>query len=304
MTAWTAKPPQSPLTRRGDGRIALVAVAIVAAATGYLLHHLPAMAGHAVEIVAFAVITAAALAAAPAVVAHGRRHAPLPRVIAPGKACAAVESARGEHVDFMAALHAHTLDHGFFVALGPRFLRDYYRSYSDSPHAVALLATLGDDPVGALVGTVHPRAHKRWVVRRRGPRLLLVGAVALLGRPRLALRFARTRSRRYTQALLDHRRTTPRAPGAHDEDATAVLNHVAVLDGARGTGAGTTLVHAFEDRARSHGACRAVLVTRSGSEGAGPFYERLGWRRTDDQRTVDGLPMTHYARRLDRGSTA
>lgn len=201
---------------------------------------------------------------------------------------------------FSAALHAHALPHGFFADLGPRFLRGYHATFLDSPHAVALAAMLGGHPVGTLVGILDPAHHTRWVLRRRGMDLALRGALALAVRPRVALRFLRTRVRRYAHAWLRHRHRPAKRPAAADSRLPAVLSHVAVVPSARGTGAGAALVRAFEEAARRSGATRAILTTLEGPDGAGPFYARLGWERTTTRRTHDGLPMEEWARTLTK----
>lgn len=200
---------------------------------------------------------------------------------------------------FTAALHAQALPHGFFADLGPRFLRGYHATFLDSPHAVAFVATLGGHPAGVLVGILDPALHTRWVLRRRGMKLALRGALALAVRPRVALRFLRTRVRRYAHAWLRHRhRPAEQAPTAESSQ-PAILSHVAVVPAARGTGAGAALVRAFEEAAR-RSAPRAILTTIDGPDGAGPFYARLGWERTTIRRTHDGLPMEEWTRTLTK----
>lgn len=100
----------------------------------------------------------------------------------------------------IAALHAATLPNGFFARLGSRFLRVYYSTFIHSPHAVALTATMDGRPVGMVVGPARTAHHYRWVARRRGSRLALIGIGALAYRPRLLSIFLRTRARRYAGA--------------------------------------------------------------------------------------------------------
>ncbi len=201
---------------------------------------------------------------------------------------------------FSAALHAQTLPHGFFADLGPRFLRGYHATFLDSSHAVALVATLGGHPAGALVGILDPAHHMQWVLRRRGMNLALRGALALAVRPRLALRFLRTRVGRYAHGWFRHRHRPQERAQAAESRPPAVLSHVAVVPSARGTGTGVALVEAFEEAARRSGATHAILTTLEGSEGAGPFYARLGWERTTTRRTHDGLPMEEWTRALTK----
>ena len=189
---------------------------------------------------------------------------------------------------FTAELHAAALPHGFFVELGHRFLHAYHRTFLCSPYAVGLVAELDGAPVGMLVGTVDDTGHHRWVIRRLGPALAWRGVAALVVRPRLLLRFCRTRIRRYALGIA--RRLLPLPAPAHSPRPTSgrgVLTHVAVTADARGSGAGAGLVERFVADAAAAGASERVLVTLA-DDGAAAFYERLGWRREDQGVERDG----------------
>lgn len=199
---------------------------------------------------------------------------------------------------YLAALHTATLPHGFFVDLGPRFLRAYHRTFVDGPYAHAYVATLGGHPVGGLVGTLDNRAHWRWVVRRRGAVLALTGLLGLCARPRVAVRFVRTRALRYLGAVaraLGRRPPGGEAPPPHR---VAVLTHVCVEPRVQGRGVGSGLVDGFLADARARGATEAMLVTLAGDDGAGRFYARRGWADAGGHRDHDGRPLTVYTRTL------
>ncbi len=63
---------------------------------------------------------------------------------------------------------------------------------------------------------------------------------------------------------------------------------VAVEEGFRGRGIGTSLMREFERRARESGARRITLEVRTSNEGAIRLYRRLGYR-------VVGTLMSYYA---------
>src|SRR5215213_6456698 len=159
----------------------------------YVLHHLPGLDGHEVEVAAVAIGVAVGIALLVTLgVRDPAQQMPAVVVLRPGQT--AVARLQRRHVAFAAALHGEVLDRGFFAALGPRFLRAYHRSFLASPHAVALVAHAGGHPIGFLVGILRPRAHRRWVLSRHGPRLAAAGALALVVRPVVLVRFARTRA--------------------------------------------------------------------------------------------------------------
>lgn len=281
--------PIAPSMRRRERPAVLALVAVAAAALTYVLHHLPPLEQHAVEVVLTVVASAALLVLVPALAEAGRHHPLLPVVLVAGPDERTRRPATEQDVPFTAALQARALEHGFFVGLGPRFLRAYHRTFLDSPYAVALVAEVAGQPVGMLLGTLDPSAHRRWVLRRRGVSLLLLGIPAMLGRPIVAGRFLRTRLTRYLAAWRRHRKAREPSSGRLDRP-PAVLSHVAVLPGARGTGSGRGLVDAFVAHAAVHGTRRVVLATLRGGP-AEDFYRRLGWTPAADPAPRNDTPM-------------
>lgn len=274
---------------------AVVGAAAAAATIAYALHHFGPLEEHALETVVAAIAIAMLIAAVPAALAAAASGLPELIVAAPGSHHVRAAGAADAH--FCAALHAATLPHGFFTQLGPRFLRAYHRTFAESPHAVAFVATMADAPVGMLVGVLHPGAHARWVLRHRGIRHAVLGALGLGVRPLTGIRFLRTRARRYLTGW--RRNRAPRSAPHASRDEPAILSHVAVLPGARGTGTGRQLVVAFVGALQAAGVRRATLVTLDTADGAGEFYARLGWRRGIARITPDGHRMIEWSLVVD-----
>lgn len=209
------------------------------------------------------------------------------------------------HRRFAADLHCAVLPSGLFPRLGSRFMMSYHAAFEQSPYAVALVASVDEEPVGLLMGTVDDQAHHRWIVRHRGGRMAFSGAVALLCRPRLAVLFIRTRARRYLTRLLGLRRvgskggptpTTGRVAGG----AVGDLTHVAVSPDLHGSGIGSALVDAYVHAAEVAGTqLLRVITSREGPEAVG-FYERLGWEATGETVDFDDKPYVRLVLRLPR----
>lgn len=291
-----------PLRRRtmklGPRRVPTVwsVVAGLAALLGYGVHHLPVLRGHPTFGVALSLGAAAVAAVGLGRLLGGPRPSSGREIVVAGPDAGQVRPLQRDDLPFCAQLHLDALPHGFFARLGPRFLRAYYASFLESPHAVALLAAVRGHPAGFLVGIVDPPLHRRWVLRHRGGWLAVLGATALAIRPSVAIQFLRTRVARYIRTWRRHRPVD--APVPAGGMAPAVLSHVAVLPGARGSGLGAQLVRSFEQAAGRAGAPRAVLTTLAGAGGASDFYVRRGWRRTHTHTTPEGQHMEEWARDL------
>ena len=198
-----------------------------------------------------------------------------------------------------ARIHAAALPGGFFVDLGPRFLRCYHRTFLTSPAGVAILAERSGETVGFIVGTIDEATHYRHVVRRDRLALGARGLVALGANPILLSRFVRTRAVRYLRGIVRLSRQVADLP----EDVTprvtsGVLSHMAVESSSRGAGIGSTLLCAFEDTARALGAKTVRLSTAAENTAAQAFYERAGWRRGDERSDADGHSWIYYSRDL------
>ena len=203
--------------------------------------------------------------------------------------CAAVRPLDAADLGFAAALHAEALPDGFFVSLGPAFLMSYYAAFMESPHAVALVAMVADEPQGVLVGTVDDSGHYRWVLRHQRKALALAAVRALVSDPLLGARFLRTRSRRYVRGALRLLRRRRRGAGATTAaPTTGALTHVAVSQASRENGVGTTLVQAYVDSAYAHGSRRLRVATRA-DRGTSDFYRGLGWSPAGTTRNLDGI---------------
>ena len=204
-----------------------------------------------------------------------------------------------QDLSVVADLHRAEFREGFFVRLGRRFLRRYYRTFLDGPLATALVCEADGAVCGYLVGVLDPPQHRRLLLRHHGPSLALCAFAGLICRPGLALYFLRTRARRYLRALTKQARATGVAA---DPERLAVLTYVAVDPSLRGHGIGSTLVERFLDEAAAAGRTAVCLVTVAGAGGAGDFYASRGWVHVGDTRRSDGQALEHYRFQLDRGA--
>lgn len=178
-------------------------------------------------------------------------------------------------------------------------MREYHRSFRQSPHAVALVCDDAGQPAGFVVGTVGNRAHYRWVLRNHGWRLAMLALLGLVRHPWLLTTVARRRLVPYAVALGRMACDRRGAPAPVDgEGPVAVLTHVAVATMWQGNGMGGVLVDEFLRAAAERRAAVARLSTLSGSDGAAAFYLRRGWRHVTRARDWDGREITVLSRDL------
>ena len=215
-----------------------------------------------------------------------------------------VRPLRPQDTRLSARAHCRHLAHGLFPRLGCRFVRQWHVDHIRSPYGIALLCLVDGRPAGFLVGSSDQVRLVEWMVRRDRSRLVLLGALALLTRPRVLAHFLHSRGGRYARRLLG--RTTTRGGGAGRGEGgpVAVIEAVVVLPWARGAGAGEALVAEFCALAAGRGTRRAELVTKAGVSGAAGFYERLGWARVGEHRDRDGDRVVHFALDLPAPSAA
>jgi GNAT superfamily N-acetyltransferase len=197
---------------------------------------------------------------------------------------------------FVVDQHLYHFPDGFFARLGPAFLSEYYRAFLTGPSVSATIAEIEGRPVGYLVGVSDPAWHREHVVRRHGRSLALKAATAMLLHPSLGLLFLHTRVGLYARKLLRRRSQPQPSPAAPPAGRTAVLTHVAIAPGAQSRGIGSELIRRFDEEVAAIGCTRITLVTASGVDGAGPYYEHRGWTACGERCTPDGLWLTTYQR--------
>ena len=206
-----------------------------------------------------------------------------------------------DDLPFVVAEHLKHFPDSFFARLGPTFLTAYNGTYLTGPDARAYIAETDGQPVGFLIGGTDPAAHRRHVLRDYGRGLLFRALGSLCLRPRLALHFLRTRLVRYGRKLIPNR-AARQAPAAGHSGVTAVLDYVVVAEHARRRGIGARLIARFVKDATDAGCARVTLVTAA-EGGAGPYYDRLGWRRQGEIRTPEGRRLLTYDLPLNEGTT-
>jgi GNAT superfamily N-acetyltransferase len=214
-----------------------------------------------------------------------------------------------QDLSFVVREHRHHFPDGFFARLGPKFLREYYRGFLTASAARTTIAEVGGERAGFLVGVTDPTAHREHLVQRHGPTLVRRALASMLAHPSLAWCFVRTRlglyARKFARRFARRRRakaasaTGGGSGNTDDSGAPAVLTHVAVTPESQSQGIGSALIKRFDAQVAAAGCDRLTLVTASGENGAGPYYEHRGWEPLGERQTPDGLVLTTYERAVE-----
>lgn len=199
-----------------------------------------------------------------------------------------------------AALHEELLPNGLFPTLGRRFLRHWHQTFITSPYGIGLTAhDQQGNCCGFLIGTTDQRRYTQGVLRRSGYRLAALGTLSLTVRPRLAVRFLRTRAARYLKriATAPKRTAPPHDAQPRVEPPVAALHALITEPSARGRGVAAALLRHFEQELRTRGVPTLQLVTLE-TGGASGFYRRLGYVETDRRTNRDGEAVVQFDRQL------
>lgn len=169
---------------------------------------------------------------------------------------------------------------GFFLStLGEPFLRQFYQGFlgDHGGIAVVLREAKGGRPLGAAVGPLEPAGFFIGLLRRRMVPFVVASAAASLRSPRSLPRLL--------QAVRYRGQGGTSAPGA-------LLSSICVSPHVRGSGAGSTLLHAWELEVASRGCTSAHLTTDADDNAlVNAFYDRRGWPVLDTFITREGRRM-------------
>jgi GNAT superfamily N-acetyltransferase len=214
-----------------------------------------------------------------------------------------------DELDIVAKMHSAVLADEFIARFGHRFLRRYYRAFSESPYAVALVAVHhGTGSIlGALLGTLNPSEHYRYLTRRHGVHLASIVVLRSLIHFNLARDLVQTRAKRYTQGVM---RSLVRKRDMQTGRDTSValkvcdLTHLFVNRSSQSQGVGTLLTQVYITMVKNAGVDCIDLVTAPVEHGgAGPFYEKLGWDLRRIQVSQSEEKFLLYRLTLSRGSS-
>lgn len=181
-------------------------------------------------------------------------------------------------------LHVAAFRNFYLTALGPRFLRQYYRCVVEYAQGICLGAFDEGTLIGFVAGFVDPSSFYQDLRAARFT-LGLAAFPALIGDPRRILRF-----------IINYRRAGSIASRTAYPRTTAELASLAVHPAFEGRGIGGYLVRTFVSNAFSRGAARVILTTDAhGNNAVNLFYKRMGFQLMCTFEAQPGRILNEYS---------
>jgi len=195
----------------------------------------------------------------------------------------------GGDIDQVVKVHLSSFP-GFFLSfMGQNFLRTYYGSVCSSHGSICRVFLDDNSKIsGFVVGARSPASFYKELFRRYFVSFVFAAAKAVLTRPAILPRLART--------------ALGSTSGDPKDELTAGLFSIAVAPGSQGTGAGKRLIFSFCEAALSMGCDKVILTTdREDNDAVNSFYKRLGFAIDRQYTTREGRRMNRYIKMIEPG---
>lgn len=185
------------------------------------------------------------------------------------------------HIESVVDIHLSAFPKFFLSFLGPRFLREFYKSFLLDSNGIGYIATAPDGQIiGVVVGPVDPRGYFKRLLKRRWWAFCMASIVAVLKKPSCIPRLFRA---------VFYRGESPSGP------TRALLSSVAVDPNMQRGGIGKELVKHWMIEARRRGALGCYLTTDADdNDKVNAFYKSLNWRIENTYTTPQGRRMNRY----------
>lgn len=186
-----------------------------------------------------------------------------------------------KHLDGIVDVHMRAFPGFFLTFLGPRFLREFYASFTEDPAGVGFTAL---DDGGAVIGVVAgpqvPDGYFKRLLKRRWWAFCLASMTAVLKKPAVIRRLLRA---------VFYRGESPQGPPR------ALLSSLAVAPEYQKHGVGRALVQAWVEEVKNRKTGGCYLTTDAeGNDAVNRFYQRIGWTLESSYSTPEGRRMNRY----------
>ncbi len=189
---------------------------------------------------------------------------------------------KAAHIREIVDVHMRAFPGFFLTFLGPKFLSEFYSSFTRDPMGVGLVAedAATGKVLGIIVGPLSPEGYFKRLLKQRWWAFCVASIKAVLKRPSSAKRLFR--------ALLYRGQAPIGRP-------RSLLSSIAVAPKAQGQGIGKALVGAWIEEIHRRGSNGCYLTTDAdGNNKVNSFYQKLGWKLETTYKTPEGRTMSLY----------
>lgn len=189
---------------------------------------------------------------------------------------------KNAHIQQIVDIHMQAFPEFFLAFLGPKFLREFYKSFLYDSAGIGFVAEDAETGgvIGAIVGPLVPDGYFKRLLKRRWWAFCFASVTAILKRPIIIKRLFRA---------LFYRGESPSGPQR------ALLSSVAVSPQVQGHGIGQALVKRWVEEVQRRGGSGCYLTTDAdNNEKVNSFYQKLSWKIESTYKTSEGRVMNRY----------
>jgi GNAT superfamily N-acetyltransferase len=186
------------------------------------------------------------------------------------------------HIQRAVQVHLAAFPDFFLTFLGPRFLKEFYHSFTEDSAGIGFVA---HDPqtkqvYGVIVGPFNPAGYFKRLLKRKWPAFCLASLTAVFKKPSVIGRLFRA---------VFYRGDAPKAQGL------SLLSSIAVSPDIQSKGLGKLLVGAFIEEVRRRNGKGVFLTTDAeNNDRVNQFYRNLGFNLESSYATPQGRKMNRY----------
>lgn len=187
-----------------------------------------------------------------------------------------------EDIDQVVKVHLEAFPGFFLTFLGPRFLKEFYVSFTRGAAGIGFVARASatGEVVGVIVGPLVPDGYFKRLLKQRWWAFSLAAVKAVIKRPAIVGRLSNA---------VFYRGDSPAGPRR------ALLSSLAVHPGFRKRGLGRALVDGWTAAVRERGLTGCFLTTDADdNHDVNAFYQSLGWKIESTYTTPQGRRINRY----------
>lgn len=193
-----------------------------------------------------------------------------------------IETLKEEYINKVVMIHIEAFPTFFLTFLGPKFLKEFYRSFLRDSQGIGFVALDNDSKeiLGAIVGPLNPQGYYKRLLKRKWFSFCIASMSAVIKKPSVIKRLFKA---------LFYRGEAPQGIER------SLLSSIAVSPNAQGKGAGKALVVKWLDEANSRGSKGAFLTTDAeNNDSVNTFYQKIGFKLESSYNTPQGRKMNRY----------